>query len=407
VIISKDTDNKLSPEENKLVKSVLVAKLNSSVQTNVVNASNQLDAKLIWKSITDFFASNQTSNKARVFQSFLQAQYTPGDITSFITSMKSYQAQLIEVGWDFPADGLGHLVLDKFPANMNNIADMITHSRKDITIDTVINHLRLHADNQHIRASGSGTRLDPITLFTDTDKKCRKGAHNTLADHTKANCWFLYPHLKDAHYQWKKKAEKTQVDKTQAVTVSSFHSSMHRSPQMFILDSGSSAHMVSDAQMFFTLERKELGTVQTSASSDTLKIKGIGLIKLKNKHGKFLLNSVLYIPNLVVNLLSVCCLVLEDYTINFLRNSFEIKKHAQLNMTGNYVGNLPRLEFENIEYSCHLLNAEFLHKSLGHVSYHRLRKKLGIPLKIVHNCESCAVAKVTRASFSSVHKAAN
>jgi hypothetical protein len=71
VIASKDTDTKLSPEENKLVKSVLVAKLNSSVQTNVVNASNQLNAKLIWKSINDFFASNTTSNKARVFQSFL------------------------------------------------------------------------------------------------------------------------------------------------------------------------------------------------------------------------------------------------------------------------------------------------------------------------------------------------
>jgi hypothetical protein len=73
VINSKDADSKLSPEENKLVKLVLVAKLNSSVQTNVINASNQLDAKLIWKSITDFFASNQTSNKARVFQSFLCA----------------------------------------------------------------------------------------------------------------------------------------------------------------------------------------------------------------------------------------------------------------------------------------------------------------------------------------------
>jgi hypothetical protein len=79
--------------------------------------------------------------------------------------MKSYQARLIEVGWDLPADGLGHLVLDKFPANMNNIADMITHSGKELTVDTVIDHLRLHANNQHIRSSGSGTRLDPITLF--------------------------------------------------------------------------------------------------------------------------------------------------------------------------------------------------------------------------------------------------
>jgi hypothetical protein len=64
VISSKNGNMKLSPKENKLVKSVIVAKLDSSIQTNVINATNQLDAKLIWKSITNFFASNQTSNKA-------------------------------------------------------------------------------------------------------------------------------------------------------------------------------------------------------------------------------------------------------------------------------------------------------------------------------------------------------
>ena len=165
--------------------------------------------------------------------------------------------------------------------------------------------------------------------------------------------------------------------------------------------------MFSDLQMFFTLELKELGAVQTSASSDTLKIEGIGSVKLKNKLGEFFLTSVLYIPKLVVNLLSVWCLVLENYTVNFKKNSFEINKDNKLIMTGCYIGNLPSLEFENVKHSTHLSNSEFLHKSLGHVSYHRLRKKLGIPLKIVHDCESCAVAKVTRASFSSVHQAAS
>jgi hypothetical protein len=111
----------------------------------------------------------------------------------------------------------------------------------------------------------------------------------------------LYPHLKDAHFQRKKQ----QAEKAQAATVSSFHSSLHQSPQTFILNSGSSAHMISDPQMFFTLELKELGAVQTSASSNTLKIEGIGSVKLKNKLGEFFLTSVLYIPKLVVNLLSV------------------------------------------------------------------------------------------------------
>ncbi|KNZ44331.1 hypothetical protein VP01_9272g1, partial [Puccinia sorghi] len=163
----KDKNTVFPAEDNKLLKSILVAKLDSLVQTN---------------------------NKARVFQSFLHTPYTSNDITGFITTMKGFQARLIEVGWEFPADGLGHLVLDKFPPNMNTIADMITHSGKDVTIDSVLDHLRLHADNQHVRASGSGTKSDPITLFTnEVDTRCKRGAHNTAANHTEENCWFLHP----------------------------------------------------------------------------------------------------------------------------------------------------------------------------------------------------------------------
>ncbi|KNZ45706.1 hypothetical protein VP01_7889g1, partial [Puccinia sorghi] len=91
-----DSKVELPSEDNKLLKSILVAKLDSSVQTNIINSENADSAKAIWKSITAFFASTQSSNKARVFKSFLRAQYTPSDIPGFITSMKSFQARLLE-----------------------------------------------------------------------------------------------------------------------------------------------------------------------------------------------------------------------------------------------------------------------------------------------------------------------
>ncbi|KNZ50634.1 hypothetical protein VP01_431g8 [Puccinia sorghi] len=393
-----NSKEELPPEDNKLLKSIIVAKLDSSVQTNIINAENADDFKLIWKSITAFFASTQSSNKARVFKSFLRAQYTPSDIPGFITLMKSFQARLVEVGWDLPADGLGHLVMDKFPASMDTIYDMITHSGKEISIDTVIDHLRLHADNQDTRASGSGTRADPITLFTDSSKKCKKGAHNTLAPHSESNCWMLHPELRPPYLN---KASKPET------TVSSFHASLSRSPLSFVLDSGCSAHMVSNSLLFHTLEHKELGFVQTSSDSNTLQIKGIGSVRLSNQHGEIFLNYVLYIPDLVVNLISVRRLALEEYTITFSKHSFNVVRDNEIKMSGTYVENLPTLEFENCKFSSYLSSAEFIHKALGHVSYHRLRKKLGIPLKIIKNCESCAVAKVTRASFKSEHARAS
>jgi hypothetical protein len=140
----------ITDSENKHLKSLFVSKLNASVQANVINAANQDCACLIWLSISNFFASNQLSNKACVFRLFLRSTYTPKDIPGFITSMKSFEAQLVEVGWAHPANLLGHLVMDKFPSNMDNISDMITHSGKDITIDVVMEHLCLHAANQEL-----------------------------------------------------------------------------------------------------------------------------------------------------------------------------------------------------------------------------------------------------------------
>ncbi|KNZ62577.1 hypothetical protein VP01_12535g1, partial [Puccinia sorghi] len=67
----KDKNSVLPAEDNKLLKSILVAKLDSLVQTNFINMENKNSAILIWKSITQLFASNQSSNKARLFQSFL------------------------------------------------------------------------------------------------------------------------------------------------------------------------------------------------------------------------------------------------------------------------------------------------------------------------------------------------
>ncbi|KNZ59546.1 uncharacterized protein VP01_1707g5 [Puccinia sorghi] len=201
VSLTADTGS-LSEEENDFLKAIIVAKLESTVQANVVDSSNEDNARLIWKAIIKFFASNQASNKARVFQSFLRAPYTPNDIPGFITKMKNYQSQLIEVGWTFADDAIGHMVIHKLPNDMNDIVNQITHSDKEPTIDVVFEHLRVHEHNIEVRTSGSGTKSNPISLFTEEDRKCRRTAHNPRATgHTEATCWMLHPHLRPAEFQ--------------------------------------------------------------------------------------------------------------------------------------------------------------------------------------------------------------
>ncbi|KNZ52391.1 hypothetical protein VP01_3598g1 [Puccinia sorghi] len=151
--------------------------------------------------------------------------------------------------------------------------------------------------------------------------------------------------------------------------------------------------------------------LQTRPCKDKLwrrivEIKGIGTIKLSHENGNLFLHNFLFVPNLVVNLLSVGCLVLDDFNVQFLKNSFSISRNNNLLITGRYEGNLPCLTFLNLKEKSYLSAAEVLHKSMGHVSYHRLRQKLGIPLKNFGKCKACALGKITKASFKFKHQRA-
>ncbi|KNZ44831.1 hypothetical protein VP01_8781g1, partial [Puccinia sorghi] len=239
-----------------------------------------------------------------------------------------------------------YMILDKLPSALDNVVKRVTHSEKEIKPELALEQLRVYYNDQlAMGGGGSGSKNDPIALVTDSSRKCKKGAHNPLSGHSESNCWMLYPERRPVF------PSKPRGSRTKA-TVSSFHSSLSQSPFQFILNLGSSAHMVSNPNWFCVLERKDLGFVCTSSGNESLKIKGIGTIRLINEIEEILLNQVLYVPDLVVNLLSVRCLILNNNTVSFLKNSFEIHHHDKLKMKGIYTGNLPTLGFENVKHSC-------------------------------------------------------
>ncbi|KNZ54403.1 hypothetical protein VP01_2957g1 [Puccinia sorghi] len=388
----------LSSTEDIQLRTIITSKLESSIHANVITHDNEKSAKKIWKSISEYFASSQASNRARVFNAVLHVQFNPNDVQDFITQVKTSISRLHEVGIDLPKDIIAYLILHKLPASMTNISQQITHSDKPITAELVLDHLRLYAnDQQSLANSGTFSKTASVSLLTDESKKCKKGWHNPRATgHTLPNCWFLYPHLRPDSEKGRKGE----------ASVSSFHSSLTKLSANFILDSGSSSHMISDEDLFISIDHSEQGLVRTSSGEESLEIKGIGTIKLSHENGNLFLHNVLFVPNLVVNLLSVRCLVLDDFNVQFLKNSFSISRNNNLIISGRYEGNLPCLTFSNLKEKSFLSAAEALHKSMGHVSYHRLRQKLGIHLKNFGKCEACALGKITKASFKTKHQRA-
>jgi hypothetical protein len=157
--------------------------------------------------------------------------------------------------------------------------------------------------------------------------------------------------------------------------------------------------MVSDKKLFIHLDETEKGLINTSCGPNTLKIEGKGSVSLTFKKKTIVFHNVLFVPKITVNLLSLRHLLLEQYKLNFYLNHFTVHKNDQLVLEGHYNCNIPVFNFEPSTHQYHLSSAELLHNSLGHISYRRIRNKIGIPISAPETCKSCAVVKITRASF--------
>jgi hypothetical protein len=61
----------LTKSQDVQLRTILTSKLDTSIQANVIDHTNQKDAQKIWKSITNHFASSKASNHAQVFKELL------------------------------------------------------------------------------------------------------------------------------------------------------------------------------------------------------------------------------------------------------------------------------------------------------------------------------------------------
>ncbi|KNZ60244.1 hypothetical protein VP01_158g13 [Puccinia sorghi] len=274
----------LEEDDNTILCAIILSKLSTVTQSNVVNSENEDNAQLLWKAILKRFISSEPSNRARVYNQFANIKFDISNIEKFVTDVRSAIVKMEDVGIKLDEDIVTYDLLRRLPNSLDNIKQSITHSKngEDIKPEALLDHLEIHLNELKVSA-GSKSETIGTTMFTSEEQRCTPGQHNP----------FSKTHTRDKY-------------------------------------------------------EAESGVINTSC----------GMI-----------------------------------------NHFSISKNNEIILEGRYHNNLPVLEFEPINHQCHLSSAELLHKSLGHVSYCRLRRKLGVPIKASETCKSCAVVKITKASF--------
>ncbi|KNZ59653.1 hypothetical protein VP01_1687g3 [Puccinia sorghi] len=167
----------------------------------------------------------------------------------FILSEPSNRAsiynQLANIEFDYHDIG-GH---GRLPASLDKIKQSITHSKngEDIEPETLLDHLKIHLNK----------------LKFSKKKKYLHGKNKPLANHPAEQCCF---ESKKANSPWAKRQPDSYV--------SSFLTFSSISPSTFIIDSGSTAHMVSDSNLFLFLYQSKRSLIDTSCGSNTLEIEG-------------------------------------------------------------------------------------------------------------------------------------
>ncbi|KNZ48282.1 hypothetical protein VP01_577g8 [Puccinia sorghi] len=429
----------LGESDNAELTMLLLAKMDSVTHNNVVTADNSESAQKIWQSIKERFASNQASNRARMFNDFLYVKFQEDSVESFVTDIKVSIKKLVDVGIELPQDILAYLVLFKFPNSLQTLKRQIMHSDKELSVEFVCNHLIQFNNESRAEIKETSGSNPEAALFSNrgrndknsgkdkpnAPKRCKSGYHNPKQDanHSADNCWHLHPEIapdwwKESQAQWKAGKGKEKESYYLALLTRWIESGNPK--DRIVLDTGASAHIFNDEKFFLNIKRGDFDVIKTGKQGATLPIRGRGTVQLNWNDTTITLDNCLLVPDIVINLVSAGELDSKGCTLASKNASFTVSKDDRLAFSGKIekglytIKNPVSIGKEN-NYSVHLANQEEslkeTHERFGHASLARLEKILGKSIsnaeKRNFECKSCVMSKITKQPFKHQSKLAD
>ncbi|KNZ51776.1 hypothetical protein VP01_3817g2 [Puccinia sorghi] len=364
--------------------------MDSVTHNNVINSENRNSAKEMWRSIKERFASSQSSNRAQIFNEFLYLTFKEDTIESFITDVRISIKKMVD---------------------FNN-------ESKAKTRDTTSNEAALYAGKNE---KFNRTMRNAKSSQSSKGSRCTEGYHNPKQDsnHNSDSCWHLHPDKapewwRENQDKWKNGKDKGQVNYYMSLVTLWINHGEAKS--RLILDSGASAHIFNDRRYFSKLELKELNSIKTGKAGATMAIKGTGEVTLQWDNRVITLKDCLYVPDIVINLISPGCLDNKGCVVSSSNGQFQVKRDSQVVLKGSVKNNLytvdePTSVGANLsEKLTALLSLQEIHESYGHASIGRLGRFIPNSFsnsdKATFECKSCTLSKITKQPFKGISTSA-
>ncbi|KNZ48274.1 hypothetical protein VP01_5782g2 [Puccinia sorghi] len=388
--------------------------MDSVTHNNVVTANNRGSAQKMWAAIKERFASSQASNRARIFNDFLYIKFQEDRVETFVTDVKVTIKKMVHVGIDLPQDILAYLVLFKFPPSMQILKRQIMHLDKELNVE-----FRRHYSRARTRKKPGNKQNNNLS------KRCRNGYHNPKQDvnHNSESCWHLHPEKapewwRESQAQWKASKEAKDKSENYFISLLTLWVELGDPKSRIILDSGASGHIFNDLKFFNDIKMGEFDSIKTGKKDANLPIKGRGTIVMTWGRRTIQLKNCLYVPDIVINLVSAGQLVLNGCSLFSSTNQFKVEKVNQIVLEGNISNGLFSIRNPDSVGLKHVANIssdaetlQDLHEKFGHASVQRIEQLADQPIsqseKDSFECKACTLAKITKQSFKHVSQLAS
>ncbi|KNZ57542.1 hypothetical protein VP01_2131g3 [Puccinia sorghi] len=111
----------LEEDDNTTICAVILSKLSTTTQCNVVTSDNEDNAQLLWKAILKRFMSSEPSNRARVYNQFANIKFDISNIEKFVTEVRGAITKMEDVGIKFDEDIMTYNLIRRLPSSLDNI----------------------------------------------------------------------------------------------------------------------------------------------------------------------------------------------------------------------------------------------------------------------------------------------
>lgn len=426
--LTADKDKKAWLQRDAKAQKIITSTVDRKVLIHIMNCTTSSD---MYTKLKSLFKKDTEDKKCQLMQEFFCCQFEKGtDLSAHISKLQNMAFRLKSLKQDITDEMLMSKILSTLPDRYKYFKTAWeSTSLQEKTLNNMI--VRLLTEENNNKQSSS---KEQCVVFQSNEKLCyfcKKPGHiarfckrknnqrseeNKITEMSNKNVKYCTickkaNHTESSCYFRNKEAHKN-VTKVSFLSEYS-NKNLNLKETSFVIDSGSTSHMVNNVDLFRKMENKTV-EINVAKKNTKLEAKGIGSIETE----KCILNEVLYVPELSKNLLSVCAITENQGQVIFEKDKVYVVKQNEKVLEGQKSENgLYIVDFEHKNEESFLIETKEdkvinWHRKLGHMNIKNIKKMIdaemvtGMELNkrdcesFEQPCDVCVRAKHTRFPFN-------